>query len=439
VDNIVAVFKSKEVLKKIGFTLLAFLIYKVATYITIPLINPEFITQFFNDNDGGLIGIANAFTGNALKNYSIIALGIGPYITSSIVVQLLQMDIIPVLKEWAEEGETGKQKINQLTRYLAIGIAFAQALAMTLGFDLNAGGGILDIGVESSFVAYVYIAIVMTAGTAFLLWIADQITLRGIGNGTSMIIVAGIVSVIPGTFVSLYERYISGADGFLTPGTSSYITFAIVVLMYFGVIFFVTIMQAAARKIPIQYSNRPAAAKFQGRSDSNIPLKINSAGVIPVIFAVTLLSIPSTIIGLLGITGTWNVWLSQLFTYTLPAGYAIYVFLIFIFAFFYAFVQINPEKVAKNLQNQKAYIPGVRPGIETENYISKTLFRITIIGATYLVLVASLPIFVAMIFDLPSYVQVGGTSLLIVVGVAIETTKQIKTQTQEHTYSGFIK
>jgi preprotein translocase subunit SecY len=439
VDNIVAVFKSKEVLKKIGFTLLAFLIYKVATYITIPLINPEFITQFFNDNDGGLIGIANAFTGNALKNYSIIALGIGPYITSSIVVQLLQMDIIPVLKEWAEEGETGKQKINQLTRYLAIGIAFAQALAMTLGFDLNAGGGILDIGVESSFVAYVYIAIVMTAGTAFLLWIADQITLRGIGNGTSMIIVAGIVSVIPGTFVSLYERYISGVDGFLTPGTSSYITFAIVVLMYFGVIFFVTIMQAAARKIPIQYSNRPAAAKFQGRSDSNIPLKINSAGVIPVIFAVTLLSIPSTIIGLLGITGTWNVWLSQLFTYTLPAGYAIYVFLIFIFAFFYAFVQINPEKVAKNLQNQKAYIPGVRPGIETENYISKTLFRITIIGATYLVLVASLPIFVAMIFDLPSYVQVGGTSLLIVVGVAIETTKQIKTQTQEHTYSGFIK
>ena len=438
-DNIVAVFKSREVLKKILFTLLAFLIYKAATYITIPLVNPDIVGQFFTDNEGGLIGMANALTGNALKNYSIIALGIGPYITASIVVQLLQMDIIPVLKEWSEEGETGKQKINQLTRYLAIGLAFAQSLAMTLGFELT-GGGILDVGVESSFVAYVYIAIVMTGGTAFLLWLADQITLRGIGNGTSMIIVAGIVSTMPNMFVSLYERYVSGADGALTVGTQTYLTFALVVLIYVLVIFFVTIMQAATRKIPIQYSNRPAAAKFQGRSDSNIPLKINSAGVIPVIFAVTLLSIPSTIIGLIpNMNGTLRVWLTQIFTYTEPAGYALYVGLIFVFAFFYAFVQINPEKVAKNLQNQKAYIPGVRPGVETENYISKTLFRITIIGATYLVLVASLPIFATMIFELPAYVQVGGTSLLIVVGVAIETTKQIKTQTQEQTYSGFIK
>lgn len=438
-DNIVAVFKSREVLKKILFTLLAFLIYKAATYITIPLVNPDVVAQFFTDNDGGLIGMANAITGNALKNYSVIALGIGPYITASIVIQLLQMDIIPVLKEWSEEGETGKQKINQLTRYLAIGLAFAQSLAMTLGFELT-GGGILDVGVESSFVAYVYIAIVMTGGTAFLLWLADQITVKGIGNGTSMIIVAGIVSTMPNMFVSLYQRYISGADGAITPGTESYLTFALVVLIFVAVIFFVTIMQAATRKIPIQYSNRPASAKFQGRSDSNIPLKINSAGVIPVIFAVTLLSIPSTILGLIpNIPGTLNVWLTQIFTYTEPAGYAIYVGLIFVFAFFYAFVQINPEKVAKNLQNQKAYIPGVRPGVETENYISKTLFRITIIGATYLVLVASLPIFATMIFNLPSYVQVGGTSMLIVVGVAIETTKQIKTQTQEQTYSGFIK
>jgi len=438
-DNFVAVFKSKEVLKKILFTLLAFLVYKAATYITIPLVNPDFISQFFTDNDGGLIGMANALTGNALKNYSIIALGIGPYITASIVVQLLQMDIIPVLKEWAEEGETGKQKINQLTRYLAIGLGFAQALAMTLGFELS-GGGILDVGVSSSFVVYVYIAIVMTGGTAFLLWLSDQITLRGIGNGTSMIIVAGIVSTMPNMFVSLFERYVSGSDGALTVGWQTYITFGIVVLLYILVIFFVTYMQSATRKIPIQYSNRPASAKFQGRNDSNIPLKINSSGVIPVIFAVTILSIPSTIMGLIpSMNSTLALWLGQIFTYTEPAGYAIYVGLIFIFAFFYSFVQINPEKVAKNLQNQKAYIPGVRPGVETENYISKALFRITIIGASYLVLIASLPIFATMIFSLPSYVQVGGTSLLIVVGVAIETTKQIKTQTQEQTYSGFIK
>ena len=437
-ENIVAALKNKEVMKKILFTLLAFLVYKLATYITIPLVNPELITQFFEDAEGGIIGIANAFTGNALKNYSIIALGIGPYITASIVVQLLQMDIIPLLKEWQEEGETGKQKINQLTRYLAIGLAFVQAMAMTYGFEL--GGDIFDIGVDANFLTYTYLAIVMTGGTAFLLWLSDQITLRGIGNGTSMIIVAGIISSMPGMFTSLYEQYIQGTTA-APAGMNTYLIFALVVLLYIAVIFFVTVMQSASRKIPIQYSNRPAGSRFQGRSDSNIPLKINSAGVIPVIFAVTLLSIPTTILRFIPDVQatTFGTWMTQAFTYTEPLGYVVYVALIFVFAFFYAFVQINPDKVAKNLQNQKAYIPGVRPGVDTENYISRLLFKITVIGATYLVFIASLPIFASMIFNLPAYVQVGGTSLLIVVGVAIETTKQIKTQTQEQKYSGFIK
>lgn len=435
-DQIVAVLKNKEVMKKILFTLLAFLVYKAATYITVPLINPEQITQFFDDADGGFIGIANAFTGNALRNYSIIALGIGPYITASIVIQILQMDIVPFLKEWQEEGETGKKKINQLTRYVAIGLAFVQALAMTYGFRLT-GDAIFDLGVEPTFLTYTYLAIIMTAGTAFLLWLADQITLRGVGNGTSMIIVAGIISSLPGMFISLYEEYVSAADAAL----NTYIIFALVVLLYILVIFFVTIMQSAARKIPVQYSNRPTGSKFQGKSDSNIPLKINSAGVIPVIFAVTLLSIPTTLLNFMPNVSntTFGLWLTELFTYSRPLGYVLYIALIFIFAFFYAFVQINPEKISKNLQKQNAYVPGVRPGVETENYISRLLFKITMIGATYLVLVASLPIFATMIFDLPPYVQVGGTSLLIVVGVAIETTKQIKTQTQEQKYSGFIK
>jgi len=431
-ENIIAVLKNKNVMKKIGFTLLAFFIYKAATYIHIPLINPENISQFFDDTDSGIIGIANAFTGNALKNYSIIALGIGPYITASIVVQLLQMDILPVLKEWADEGEVGKQKINQLTRYLAIGLALIQALVMTMGL-----GSMLDIGIEEpTFLTFTYLAIVMTAGSAFLLYLADQITLRGIGNGTSMIIVAGIVSGMPGMVSSLVEEYVS-VDG---ANLGSYSTFALVMLIYIFVIFFVTVMQSSNRKIPIQYSNRPSGAAFQGRNDSNIPLKINSAGVIPVIFAVTLLSIPTTVMQFLpNMNGTFTLWLSEMFTYTRPLGYVIYVGLIFIFAFFYAFVQINPEKMAKNLQNQNAYIPGVRPGIDTENYISKLLIKITMIGASYLVFIASLPIFATMIFGLPAYVQVGGTSLLIVVGVAIETTKQIKTQAQEQKYSGFIK
>ena len=432
-ENIIAVFKNKNVMKKILFTLAAFAVYKMATYIHIPLINPDAISQFFDDADSGIIGIANAFTGNALKNYSIIALGIGPYITASIVVQLLQMDILPILKEWAEEGDVGKQKINQLTRYLAIALALVQALVMTLGLE-----AILDIGIEApTFLTFTYLAIVMTAGSAFLLWMSDQITLRGVGNGTSMIIVAGIVSGMPGMVTSLVQEYIQ-ADG---SNMASYGTFALVMLIYIFVIFFVTVMQSSNRKIPIQYSNRPSGAAFQGRNDSNIPLKINSAGVIPVIFAVTLLSIPTTVMQFIpGLDGTTlDLWLTEMFTYTRPLGYVVYVGLIFIFAFFYAFVQINPDKMAKNLQNQNAYVPGVRPGIDTENYISRLLIKITMVGASYLVLIASLPIFATMIFGLPAYVQIGGTSLLIVVGVAIETTKQIKTQAQEQKYSGFIK
>ncbi len=436
-ERITSVLKNKDVMKKIAFTLFAYAIYKLATYIHIPLINPDQIARFFQDADGGLIGMANALTGNALKHYSIIALGIGPYITASIVIQLLQMDIIPILKEWQEEGETGKLKINQLTRYMAIALAFIQALAMTYGFRLT-GNSIFDIGVENvNFLTYTYLAIVMTAGSAFLLWLSDQITNKGIGNGTSMIIVAGIVSTMPGMVKSLVDTYITIPDA----DWGSYGIFAIVMLLYLAVIFFVTVMQSAVRKIPIQYSNRPSGSKFQGKNDTNIPLKINSAGVIPVIFAITLLSIPTTIMNFMPPIGnaTVTLWLHELFTYRRPLGYVLYVGLIFVFAFFYAFVQINPEKISKNLQTQNAYIPGVRPGVDTENYISRLLFKITVIGATYLVLIASLPIFATMIFDLPAYVQIGGTSLLIVVGVALETTKQIKTQAQEQKYSGFIK
>ncbi len=443
-QNIIAAITNKEVRNKILFTLLAFLVYKLATMITVPLIDTANLANTILGDENGALGIVNAFTGNALKQFSIIALGISPYITASIIVQLLQMDIFPLLKEWSEEGETGKQKINQLTRYLAIGMAFAQALVLALGI-----GDVLFIKAEyANFFGYVYIAVVVTGGTAFLLWLADQITLRGIGNGTSMLIVAGIVSGLPSMFVSIWEQYITNGENLF-----DYSKFGIIVIVYILIILFVTFIQISARKIPIQYANRPASAKFQGRSDSNIPIKINSSGVIPVIFAVTLLGLGQYILTATGwinglITVGWitsfidwcEVILVEVFDYTTPFGYFIYVILVFTFAFFYAFVQINPEKIAKNLQDQKAYIPGVRPGVETENYISRTLFRVTMVGALFLIFVASLPIFITMIFtDMPSSVQIGGTSLLIVVGVAIETTKQIKTQTQEQTYSGFIK
>lgn len=434
-DTMRAVFDNSKVRNKILFTLAAFLVFRAATFITIPLINPEQIRQFF-EAQGGFIGIIDAFTGSALSNFSIIALGIGPYITASILIQLLQMDIVPILKEWSEEGETGKQKINQLTRYLAIALAFVQALGLTYGFALT-GNTIFDIGVEANFFTYTYLAIVMTAGTAFLLWLSDQITLKGIGNGTSMIIVAGIISGLPGMFTSLGQEYLAGA----TSDLGSYLTFAVVVVLYLLVLVGVTIMTAADRKIPIQYANRPTSSKTTGRQGSNIPIKINSSGVIPVIFAVTILSLPQTLLSFLpefSATG-FGLWVSEFFNYQRPLGFMIYAILIVLFTFFYSFIQINPEKIAKNLQQQNAYIPGVRPGLETENYVSKLLFKITVVGALYLLVVASLPIFTAVIFNLPSYVQVGGTSLLIVVGVAIQTTQQIKTDLQGQNYSGFIK
>jgi preprotein translocase subunit SecY len=434
-DTIREVFSSTKVRNKILFTLLALLVFRAATYITIPLINPEQIRQFFAQQ-GGFIGIVDAFTGSALSNFSIIALGIGPYITASIIIQLLQMDIVPVLKEWTEEGETGKQKINQLTRYSAIGLAFLQALGLTYGFALT-GNTIFDIGVEPTFFTYTYLALVMTAGTAFLLWLADQITVKGVGNGTSMIIVAGIIAGLPGMFTSLGQQYI----GAPTADIVSYLTFAIVVVLYLLVLIGVTIMTAADRKIPIQYANRPTSSRTTGRQASNIPIKINSSGVIPVIFAVTILSLPQTLISFLpNFTSTAvGLWVNEFFNFQRPLGYAVYAALIIVFTFFYSFIQINPEKIAKNLQQQNAYIPGVRPGLETENYISKLLFKITVVGALYLLVVASLPIFTGIIFNLPAYVQVGGTSLLIVVGVAIQTTQQLKTDLQGQNYSGFIK
>jgi len=203
----------------------------------------------------------------------------------------------------------------------------------------------------------------------------------------------------------------------------------------------ITYMQSASRKIPVQYSNRPSSSRFKGKSGSNIPIKINSAGVIPVIFAVTILSLPQTLLNFLPEFAETNIgfWINEMFNYQRPLGYVIYAILIVVFTFFYSFVQINPEKISNNLQKQNAFVPGVRPGVETENYISKLLFKITTIGAIYLLVVASLPIFTSIIFGLPQYVQVGGTSLLIVVGVAIETTKQIKTDVQGKSYSGFIR
>ena len=447
------VLKNKDVMKKIGFTLLAYLVFKILTYVTMPLIDSNALSSSFDNT--GFLGIVNSISGNALKHYSIIALGITPYITASIITQILQMDIIPALKEWGEQGDAGKKKIQRLNRYLAMGLAFVQALAMTFAFHSQqtdifkpfVSDWALANGRNLWFIVYFYIAVVLTAGTAFMIWLADQITLKGFGNGSSMLIVGGIILSLPGSIVSLVQYYIADPSGALgtniyaNQGTwSGYLLFAVVIIMYITVIIGVTYIQVAVRKIPIQYANRPASSKFQGKSDSNIPIKVNTSGVIPVVFASIILSLPSTIFKYVSMGDTAKNWITQVLTYSQPIGFVIYVILIFTFTFFYSFIIVKPEQIAERLHKQNSYIPGVRPGEETETYITRTLFRVTVIGALFLIVIASLPIVTSMALGLSqSFIRIGGTSLLIIVGVSIETAKQIQTDTQEKTYAGFMR
>lgn len=421
--------KNKKVILSVLYTALILLIWRLAYHIQIPYLDRSLITS-----RESMFGFLDVFSGGALSNYSIVALGVSPYITASIVVNLLQMDIVPAFKEWAEEGEVGKKKLNQVTRYLALALAFVQALTITLGITAYYGGDIFQIGIEVNAFSYVFLALIMTAGTAFVLWLAEKITMKGIGNGTSMFIVAGIVAGFPTMINDLLRQYIVNPEG---NSVGDIFVFFGVILILILIIVGIVFMEAAQRKIPIQYANRPAAAQFRGRTDSNIPIKLNSASVIPVIFASTLMSLPTTVVNFLDPTPV-TYWINQIFNYTEPIGFAVYIILIFIFSFFYSFLQMNPENIAENLQKQNAYVPGIRPGAETASYISRVLFKITIIGATYLSLVASIPIIMGYIFELPATVRLGGTSLIIVVGVAIETAKQLKTQSQERQYRGFM-
>lgn len=434
-NTLVQALKNTELRKRILFTLFALFVFRLMTYIVVPFVNADFFKfAFGGGSEEGLLGFANALTGGALLNFSIIALGISPYITASIVIQLLEMDILPGLSDWAKEGETGRQKINQVTRYVALGMAFLQALAIAIGFDQARLGGepLLTIDTVKPII-YVYIAIVMTAGTAALLWLSDQITLKGIGNGTSMIIMAGIVSGFPTMIKALRKTYLYSGSG-----AKEWLIFAAVILLMIAIIVGVIFMQNATRKVPVQYANR--ANSLQGRKDSNLPLKLNPSGVIPVIFASSIMSVPLTFASFMNRSGAGYRWIVNIFSSSQPIGFVLYVLLIYLFSFFYSFIQVSPEKVAENLKKQGSYIPGVRPGKETENYISGVLIRTTVVGATYLAVIAILPIlFSVFIPSLPSSVQIGGTSLLIVVGVAQETYKQLETKAKQKKYTGFLK
>lgn len=419
----------RDIRNKIIFTLLMLIVFRIGTFIPVPNVDANVLKQ---TDQLGLIGFLNTFGGGALKNFSILAMGIMPYITASIIVQLLQMDVVPKFTEWSKQGEVGRRKLAQFTRYFTIILAFIQAFAMSYGFNrMYSGSLIKDEGVMT----YLVIAVVLTAGTAFLMWLGEQITAKGVGNGISIIIFAGIVAAIPNAANQVYAQQIVDA------GEALFINIIVLLLLVAAVIAVtvgVIYVQQALRKIPIQYAKRVSGTAQTGGQQTHLPLKVNAAGVIPVIFASAFLMAPQSIVLFFGQNKVTD-FITRSLDYTHPVGMSIYIALIIAFTYFYAFIQVNPENVADNLKKQGAYIPGIRPGINTQNYLTSVLYRLTFIGSIFLAVIAIMPLLFVKFAGLPQSAQIGGTSLLIVVGVALETMKQLESQLVKRHYKGFMK
>ena len=407
--------KNKDIRKRIIFTLFGLMIFCIGTTIPVP------------GTQGAISGLGlwelyNAIGGGALKNFSIFALGVMPYISASIITGLLQMDIIPYFTELKESGAAGRQKINQINRYLGIILAFLQGFAMAFAFVSNGNA-----------LAYIKIATILTAGTAFLLWLGDQITQKGIGNGISLIIMAGILLTIPKMFIDTFEALIINNTSSQFIGI---ISFTLFVILYIAIIIGIIFVEESERRIPIQYSNQTSSA--YGARQNYIPFKLNSAGVMPVIFASVVFTIPAFIAGLLDSESKFVLFVNKYLSYTTPVGFIIYLVCIFVFGFFYTFLQVNPDELSKNLNKQGGYIPGIRPGKETSEYIKTILGRITLLGTIFIAIIAALPIIFSSFLNtnLPTSVSIGGTGLLIVVGVALETFKQLESSLINRNYRG---
>lgn len=425
-QTFVRFFTTKEVRNKIFFTLAMLVIFKIGTYIPAPGVNPE----AFNHPQGsqGATELLNTFGGGALKRFSIFAMGIMPYITASIVMQLLQMDIVPKFTEWAKQGEMGRRKINNVTRYFAIILAFIQSIGMAFQFNNYLKGQLI---IEKSVMSYLLIAVVLTAGTAFLIWLGDQITQFGVGNGISLIIFAGILSTLPSSLEQFAQSVFVGQDDTSLAWLKILGLIVALILLTVGAIF----VLEAKRKIPIQYAKKQSAQRL-GSQATYLPLKVNSAGVIPVIFAMAFFLLPRTLT-LFFSKAEWAQNIADTANPSSNIGMIIYVVLIIAFAYFYAFVQVNPEKMADNLKKQGSYVPGIRPGEQTKKYITKVLYRLTFVGSIFLAAIAILPIIATKFMGLPQSIQIGGTSLLIVIGVAIETMKTLEAQVTQKEYKGF--
>lgn len=421
-----SMFKNKEIRNKILFTLAMLLIYRVGSAIPVPGVDATKLASQISDNS--VLSMMNLLGGGALERLSVFAMGVTPYITASIIIQLLSMDVIPALTEMTKSGQTGRMKMEKITRYLGVFLSFVQAYSLVYGFDKQ-----YSVLANSSLSGYLYTATVLTAGTMFLIWLGDRISMKGIGNGLSIIIFAGIVSNMPSQFVQVWNVLAGGTtQGELFNGI---LQFALFVLLYIIIIVFVVVMETAVRKIPIQYTN--SSSYTRGNDVTFLPLKINSASVIPVIFAQSIMTAPQIVISFFNqdLYKTLQTYLSLSST----TGLILYAVLTFLFTFFYTDLQVDPDQVADNLSKSGAYIPGIRPGNETKTYLHKVLNRITVLGAIALVIVATLPYILPMFTSLPSSISIGGTGIIIVVGVAMETIAQLKGQLTTKAYHGFLR
>ncbi len=402
--NISGIFakSNKDLRKRIYFTLFCLGIFCLGTGITIPWASVVY-------EELGFLEIFNLMSGGGLRSFSIFALGVTPYINASIITQILQMDILPYFKELKEQGYVGRQKINKITRYLGIIFAFIQAYVITV-FYLN----------TSDVMVMLKTSLVMTAGTAFLLWLGDEITNKGIGNGQSLLIMAGILQSMPSVFSGAFKSFITAGTYANWLGILLFVLFILVYVLIIVGIIWITL---AERRIAIQYANHTTSA--YGAKSSYLPIKINSAGVMPVIFASIILTIPVTIAGLIGKQSLVD-FMNKYIVYTSPTGFILYILFIMLFGYFWTFLQMNPEELSKDLNKRGGYIPGIRPGKDTTEYVSKSLSKLTLVGSIFLVILAGIPIIFSNVSGLPSSITIGGTGILIVVGVAIETYKQIE-------------
>ena len=426
--NFGAFSKAEELKKRIWFTLGALVIYRLGTYIPLPGIDPVVLNEIFSQQMGGILGMLDMFAGGALGRMTIFALNIMPYISASIIMQLMTA-VSPKLEALKKEGETGRKKINQYTRYGTVLLATVQGYGISVGLE-GMSGSIGSAVIDPGYFFRATTVISLVGGTIFLMWLGEQITQRGVGNGISLIIFAGIVANLPSALVSTLELGRTGAI--------STILIIFLILMSVAVIAFIVFVERAQRRLVVQYPKRQMGNKIFGGESSHLPLKLNTAGVIPPIFASSILLMPLTIAGFSGGQGPeWLTTMSAMMGRGQPLYMGMYIGMIVFFAFFYTAIVFNPEETADNLKKNGGFIPGIRPGKNTADYLDHVLTRLTVAGAAYLSIVCILPELLISQYAVPFYF--GGTSLLIVVSVTMDTVAQIHSHLLAHQYEGLIK